>query len=112
MLRLKPDKGFFPVIVYGILKDRFQGQSIVIGADCVNLGPFPAITKLNTFNQLQAKLIYVNAETLADFDRIEGVPFLYTREVIQYQDITCFIYVYVDKEELKELKLINNWERK
>lgn len=107
---LKPNKGKFPVIVYGILKRRFKGESVVIGADCKNLGCYPAITKLGTDNRLQAKLIYVNADTLKEFDLIEGVPFLYTREVIRHKGITCFIYVYVDKESLKELPLINNWK--
>ncbi len=103
-------KGKFPIIVYGILKDRFEGESIVIGADCYDLGDYPAITKLGTNNQLQAKLIYIDADTLKEFDRIEGVPFLYTREVIQYRDVTAFIYVYVNG--IKNKPLITNWIRK
>ena len=111
MLCLKPNAGKFPVIVYGILKDRFKGESVVIGADCHDLGAFPAITKLGTDNRLQAKLIYVTQDTLNDFDRIEGVPYLYTRELINYRGVAAFIYVYVDKEELKNTPLITNWER-
>lgn len=112
MLRINPTKGKYPVVTYGILKQKFKGESITIGADCHDLGAFPAITKLGTENPLEAKLIYVDQETLNDFDRIEGVPYLYTRELIKVGDITAFIYVYVDKEEIENTPLITNWERK
>lgn len=112
MLRINPTKGLFGIVVYGILKDRFKGESVVIGADCHDLGAFPAITKLGTNNRLQSKLIYVTQDTLNEFDRIEGVPYLYTRELIKVGDVTAFIYVYVDKEEIENTPLITNWESK
>lgn len=102
----------FKVFVYGILKGRFKGQNATIKADCHDLGGFPAITKLGGDNILSGEIIEVDYQTLVDFDRIEGVPSLYTREIIEIDGHQCFVYVYVDSKSIENLPLINIWSKK
>jgi gamma-glutamylcyclotransferase (GGCT)/AIG2-like uncharacterized protein YtfP len=81
------------VFVYGTLmqgygnhrlleNSRFVAQATTSApATLVNVGWFPAITTLDAGPCPVAGEVYeVNAETLANLDRLEGVPSLYTRE--------------------------------
>lgn len=105
--------GKFPVFVYGILKKMFPGEPAAIKAVAKDLGPYPAITQLGGDRDLKGKLIWVDADTLAELDLIEGVPTLYTRELIQINGLNVFVYVFVDKESLKDYPtIILEWKEK
>lgn len=89
------------LFAYGILKN--DGKIIrrhKINGSMYDLGPFPAITRLDTDRMAIGNIIEIDTETLARFDRIEGVcpeePLhgLYRRESIDTDLGPVWIYLY------------------
>jgi len=99
----------YKLFVYGILKDRFEGVDATITAKCYDLGPYPAITELGVGWPVQGKIIEVDADTLAELDRIEGTPVLYHRQLIEVGGQYVQVYVYTDPRELVGTAPCFNW---
>lgn len=106
----------FRLFVYGTLREYENAwkDNVVINATMVDTKyGFPAVTELNTENEVVGDVILVDSVRLAELDLYEGVPSLYTREMINIPGIGhCYIYVYseLSKEELPEdIEHIREW---
>lgn len=82
------------VFVYGTLKrggglhralreSEFVGSAVTLGFAMYDLGAFPGIVPHRLGSSVHGELYKVTDETLGDLDRIEGVPTLYSREIIE-----------------------------
>lgn len=79
------------ILVYGSLKrggrlhhalegSDFIGPAVALGFAMYDLGAFPGIVPHPQRSSIRGELYSVDADTLADLDRIEGTPSLYRRE--------------------------------
>ena len=91
------------LFVYGILKDRFEGEPATIKAKCYHLGAYPAITEVDTPDSwtVHGKVITVNADILSELDMIEGYPYLYHRQIHKVNGEYVQLYVYTQPEEIE-----------
>ena len=74
------------IFVYGILKRRYANaqKARVNGYRLVDLGAFPAAIP-HEGGAVIGELIYVNNETVAEFDMIEGHPHFYVRTDVEVE---------------------------
>jgi len=72
-----------PIFVYGILQGREDAiEGTVKGYRLIDMGSFPAAVPCDSKCTVGGELIYVDDNTLEDFDRIEGAPSFYKREKV------------------------------
>lgn len=87
------------LFVYGTLKRGFGSHSLLDGAEylgscstgpghfLLDCGNFPGMVRLAGQKAVQGELYAVDPATLAHLDEHEGVPTLYTRELIDLEGI-------------------------
>jgi len=75
-----------PIFVYGILKHQYaNAQSArVHNFRLIDMGCFPAAIPHNK-GAIIGELIFVDDDTVADFDRIEGHPNFYVRTDVEVE---------------------------
>jgi gamma-glutamylaminecyclotransferase len=96
------------VFVYGTLKrgynnhyllgrSRYMGKSATRSNYLMVSGGFPVILPLNPGQSVAGELYHVDDATLARLDQLEGVPYMYTREVIDALErgkpVKAYVYV-------------------
>ena len=96
------------VFVYGTLKrgynnhyllerSRYMGKSATAPHYLMVSGGFPVILPLNAGQSVAGELYHVDDATLARLDQLEGVPYMYTREVIDVLErgnpVKAYVYV-------------------
>lgn len=91
------------VFVYGTLKSngrlhdmflyssKFIGKTIIDGFDMYHNGFYPTI--IPGTNKVHGEVYEVDEETLYSLDLLEGIPYHYSREIVQTEFGECFIYV-------------------
>jgi len=107
------------LFAYGILKERGNVlyRNVRINADMYDLGGFPAITNLYTYDSALGNVLEVTEEELDNYDRIEGVDLehplegLYRRDAIFIPEINEEVWIYVYNQIISHLEKINVWER-
>lgn len=90
---------------------RFLGTGSAYGVELFDVGPFPAVVK-SPRKAVRGELYQVSDNTLARLDILEGVPHLYTRQVVECDldydndaEIEAFIYIWAgDKKRLTPIK--------
>lgn len=99
------------LFTYGILQGYgtlLVPHYVLPGAYMYDLGAFPGITHVDkSTNFAVGNIIEIGSETLAEFDRIEGVPNLYRREKIQTYVGETWIYLF--NGDVSNCKQINQW---
>ena len=91
-----------PVFVYGILKGRYESQTAFVPQyRLIDMGWFPAAIPAGFEDKIKGELIYVDDDEIEEFDRIEGAPTFYNREMVSVD------LVGKDKVEA-EMYVINN----
>ena len=75
-----------PVFVYGILKGRHEAQTAFVPQyRLIDMGWFPAAIPAGFDDKIKGELIYVDEDEIEEFDRIEGTPTFYTREMVSVE---------------------------
>lgn len=73
-----------PIFVYGILKGRHDAKTGHVNLHrLIDMGAFPAAVPADAEHSIKGELIYVDHDTVQEFDRIEGAPNFYNREEVE-----------------------------
>lgn len=101
------------LFTYGILRptpdEPALARNVTIPATMVDLGAFPAVLQLGGIYTTTGDVIEIDQATLAQYDKIEGVPTLYKRQTIDIPDIgAVYIYVYQHANYNRPIK---EWRR-
>ncbi len=109
----------FPTLVYGTLLtgegnwnwalSPAEGIPTKIKGTIRSLGGFPGY-HLEGDEEIYAELFWVDAQTLASLDRLEGQPRMYRREVIEtLNEEQGWVYVYQSPMNMEDTVINHNW---
>ena len=109
------------IFVYGTLRKgerlnpaldnaNYLGDATIEGS-IVNLGAFPGlIPKVEEEARVYGEVYEIDDAILRDLDRIEGTPFLYTREEVDTDEFgTVYTYMYNRDYSTNEVIESGNW---
>lgn len=110
------------VFTYGTLKKGFSNHVLLSSSEFVqgaqtqplylmyNCGWYPCLVKSEKGISIKGEIYRVDDNTLKQLDRLEGVPYLYQREVIQLKDFDQPVLAYFYQRSVDNFELCgDNW---
>jgi gamma-glutamylcyclotransferase (GGCT)/AIG2-like uncharacterized protein YtfP len=113
------------VFTYGTLKRGFRNHLLLATSAFVkeavtkpkyklyDCGHYPCMVKSESGISIQGEIFKIDETTLAKLDRLEGVPHLYKRDLIELQDVEFPVLAYFYQLDIsKFIECGSVWPRK